>query len=334
MKHSTLTNICQAFAVTGPPSSLEEIERGCIHIVWRFTAAKKQYILKQLVVAQEMIEHDLFCYRQSEHIANDFAKQGINAVYATNAENDPTVRVDGHYYMLYEFVEGTSPLPEAITLMQCRFIANELKRLHSIELPLDKYNINGFRNEINFPNFDAQEWKELCHLGEQLAMPSSDLFKTLLTNILQICGHYKSANNKFDHLIISHRDVHVPNVIWECEDKIHLIDWELAGPVNPTIDALYTAIHWSMNWPDQFVAERFKTFIQSYQLKTDYAEDAFTVVMAMWLSWLRDQSRSWLGLNRDSAQVKFSSSEINRTLQAFACIYPLKTDICSMISCE
>ena len=49
------------------------------------------------------------------------------------------------------------------------------------------------------------------------------------------------------NLVISHRDCHPKNMLWDSQGQYFLIDWESAGLINKTKDTIATAIYWSLN---------------------------------------------------------------------------------------
>ena len=63
--------------------------------------------------------------------------------------------------------------------------------------------------------------------------------------------------------VISHRDLDLPNVLWNNDNMPVIIDWETSGWVNPTLEVIDTAWNWS-GGKDYFDKNKYKLFLDTY----------------------------------------------------------------------
>ena len=73
----------------------------------------------------------------------------------------------------------------------------------------------------------------------------------------------KSINLIQNNLVISHKDLDLPNILWNEYDFI-IIDWESTGMVNPIMELIDTAWNWSggQKYCD---TEKFRCFVEEHQ---------------------------------------------------------------------
>ena len=88
------------------------------------------------------------------------------------------------------------------------------------------------------------------------------------TKIDELRALDKKATNArkeiLNHVVVSHRDLDLPNVLWDINDTPTIIDWESSGVVNPCEELLETAWDWS-GGQEYFDEEKFKCFIHTYK---------------------------------------------------------------------
>ena len=75
-----------------------------------------------------------------------------------------------------------------------------------------------------------------------------------------------------NNLVISHRDLDLPNILWDKDDEPVIIDWETSGLVNPTLEVIDTAWNWA-GGKDFFDKEKYKSFLDTYVEEGGKLED-------------------------------------------------------------
>ena len=67
-----------------------------------------------------------------------------------------------------------------------------------------------------------------------------------------------------NNLVVSHRDLDLPNILWDANNNPTIIDWESSGVVNPCEELLETAWDWS-GGQNYFDPEKFSCFLNTYK---------------------------------------------------------------------
>ena len=75
-----------------------------------------------------------------------------------------------------------------------------------------------------------------------------------------------------NNLVISHRDLDLPNILWDKNGVPVIIDWETSGLVNPTLEVIDTAWNWA-GGKDYFDKNKYKSFLDTYAEQGGKLED-------------------------------------------------------------
>ena len=65
-----------------------------------------------------------------------------------------------------------------------------------------------------------------------------------------------------NNLVISHRDLDLPNILWDKNDEPVIIEWETNGLVNLTLEEIDTAWKWT-GGKDFFDKNKYKSFLDT-----------------------------------------------------------------------
>ena len=135
-------------------------------------------------------------------------------------------------------------------------IAQELCLLHKIDFSsLEKEcNISYELDEINFDFYLSKiKNQNIYKLVDDIKKRFSEIDKESI-RCLKIIKEKK---------VISHRDLDLPNVLWNNDNMPVIIDWETSGWVNPTLEVIDTAWNWS-GGKDYFDKNKYKLFLDTY----------------------------------------------------------------------
>lgn len=197
----------------------------------------------------------------AEKVANIAKQNGVKCLPAKIINNKTIQECEGIYFLIFDWFDGKPISDEKITLEKCKSIAKELAKIHSINFDEVKQECRAYYNLelVNWNLYvDKIENKELKELLES----NIELFKELDKKAID------SINLIQDNLVISHKDLDLPNILWN-EDDFIIIDWESTGMVNPIMELIDTAWNWS-GGQKYFDIEKFKCFIEEY--KSDIGE--------------------------------------------------------------
>ena len=125
---------------------------------------------------------------------------------------------------------------------------------------------------------DFKEVKNECKLGMEIKEINWDFYISKIENkeIRELLISKKDYLTKLDkeatnarkelssNLVVSHRDLDLPNILWDSKNIPTIIDWESSGLVNPCEELLETAWDWS-GGQECFNREQFECFINTYK---------------------------------------------------------------------
>ena len=230
-------SIAGAFGLGAPTDEALPIVGGRIHRMWQLRTREGTFAVKQLnptLVAAPALDG----YRASERVASAFARTGIPAVAAREADAEPLRLIDGDWYLVYEWVGGRSIKLADGTVDQAEWIGEMIGRLHSAHL--DVPGVRMARVHAPPPEVWADLTTRSAHesWGARLAALRGDLVAwSAECNAL-------AAQHAGGPMVLTHRDLDPKNVLWD-DGSGWLIDWEGAAWVNPTIEIVSAAIDWS-----------------------------------------------------------------------------------------
>lgn len=207
---------------------------GALHTVYKLETSEGSYALKQVnphVTAKPQFRTS---YELSETIARRFAEHNIPAVHALPFNDQFIISLNARHYLLYPFIEG-SLLSEAIgSLKHGAYVGELYARIHN--LPNTFPDITA----AHYDYFNDEHWHHLIHQSK-----NAELI-TLLPQILQWNNQYKAIIPSLTHeSVITHRDMHLQNVLWDSNTKPYILDWESAGLMNPLVEVIGYGLEWS-----------------------------------------------------------------------------------------
>jgi aminoglycoside phosphotransferase (APT) family kinase protein len=199
----------------------------------------------------------------SEQIVNIVAGY-INAVPAKIFNNNSIQKIDGQFFLVFDWLEGNCLELDEITIEHSKIIGSILADIHKIDF-----------SEINIPNEvhaskKLIEWKYYLQQGKN----NNAIWVDLLEENINILNAYytKSLETSYlleDRKVISHKNLDSRNVLWNNYTP-YIIDWENSGWINPSYDFVNTAIQWSKDWNGNINKDKFIVFANGYKSKNDF----------------------------------------------------------------
>jgi thiamine kinase-like enzyme len=276
------------------------LQGGQLHRCLLVETNAQRIVLKEL--NQFVIEKDQFPgnYEESERIANYFRKAGLKAVAAINFDGHFVHELAGSYFMIYPYVEGDVIKAMQVLPEHARHMGRVFAGLHKIGSNLESI------HQANFDQHSLGEWEKILALSRTVI--DSDLaFRLIKWNQL----YEESLPILRNELVLSHRDLHYGNVIWDKFSDAHLIDWESSGAINPYMELIGYSLEWSgillgrVNTP--IFIEIINNYLRIIHKSCSYSKQAF-------YGWLGHCVLGWLFFNLQRALGLTSQdlSEINR----------------------
>lgn len=262
-----------------------QIHGGLSNRLYRVETDQAEYAIKKLnkTLMQNKAEFERIIF--AEKVARIAEENGILVVRALEFENKIIHKIDGDYYMIFNWNYGSHIQPEDVTDEICNIIGELLAKIHN----LDFSKIEAEKSkEIQIRTID---WNSLANIAKE---QNKYYYKDLVENIEILYEINKKTNEALEYaksnLIISHRDLIKKNILWN-NNIPTVIDWESSGYVNPTVELVQVCWNWANGDVGKFEFEKFGIIVNSYlqNIKNYKKEDMKKLIYAnLWeaIEWL------------------------------------------------
>lgn len=297
--------------VTGEPC---EVKGGLLHKMYKVVTASGVYAVKVLNGEIMKRPEALMNTVNSERIAEAFGGS-LPVIGAVKIDGKHVHEIDGTYYMVFRWVEGSSVFAPDINEVHCRAIGDVLGRIHAMNI-----SVAGV-----VPEADAAglyEWERYIQLAKERELERREWFaqyEKALDDIIAwnkaVCGAQITLGI---NMVISHRDLDPKNVMWNNEQPL-IIDWEAAGYVNPYQELLEVINYWADDGCG-INKEYFKAIIEAYSkyvsLKGAEWDKVLAGSMAGMLGWLEYNVKRALGIEAsDDKEVQMGEEQVTGTIK-------------------
>ena len=294
MNTDQASKICNAFGLGVLQNSPIPVSGGLIHRMYKVNTSNGAFAIKELnsnIMKREGIHAS---YIQSEAISAIVKSKHINAVTALLLNHSsPLYEIDDMIIMVFPWVEGRTLTSEQITPEHAKKIGTMLAGIHTANIKL---------MDLSIPEVSSiaeEQWHSHINSGLDHQLPWAIAANENLSNLITWSHESREAKQQLrEHLIISHRDIDSKNVLWNHNEDPILIDWESAGFINPTAEAISMAIEWSGLTNLVFKPANFSAALKAYCSNCDnlLEKDVYNAIYSLiggYLDWLEfNMSRS------------------------------------------
>jgi len=276
----------------------EPILGGALHKMWKLVTDAGDYALKE--INPHITEKAIFptSYEVSEEIAARFNQMGIPAISAIKIQDRFVHDLNGHWYLIYPYYHAKLCQFAALTNGQLQRVGSIFADMHNLNLTVDNVD-NG-----HYDYFDDQHWESLIQQSANV-----ELIK-MLSFILD-CNHvYEKAINSLKvNQVVTHRDMHSLNVLWDERKQPYVIDWETAGLMNPILEIVGYGIEWGGIIQGHFNKSNTQIVFHQYKHEINRSIDAEEVRQGFYgwighcvLGWIEFNIRRMLGQTSQNEQ--------------------------------
>ena len=188
---------------------MTQIHGGLSNRLYRVETDQAKYAIKKLnkTLMQNKAEFERIIF--AEKVARIAEENGILVVRALEFENKIIHKIDGDYYMIFNWNYGSHIQPEDVTDEICNIIGELLAKIHN----LDFSKIEAEKSkEMQIRTID---WNSLAKIAKE---QNKYYYKDLVENIEILYEINKKTNEALEYaksnLIISHRDLIKKNILW------------------------------------------------------------------------------------------------------------------------
>lgn len=295
------------------------VNGGLLNRMYKVNTSNGMYAVKHLNPEVMKRENAKENHILAEKIANIAKNNGINCVPAKIINGINLHEIEGNYFFVFDWFNGKSIDEDKITLEHVKKVATLLAKIH---------------------NIDFEEVKNECRLGKELSEVNWDFYiskvenekiKELLINRKEYLTELdKMATNArkeiLNSLVVSHRDLDLPNILWDKDNTPTIIDWESSGVVNPCEELLETAWDWS-GGQEYFDEKKFIFFINTYKENGGNLSDLSKAVYANFKNksgWLEYNLKRVCKLEcLDEEEQKLGEKEVVRVINEIIVFYDM-----------
>ena len=234
---------------------------GLLHKLFTVEDEKGTWVIKQIDPRESYHHATIEDYELTERIAQGFANKQIPAVAAKMLNHRLVHLFQNNYFIIYPYISGVKLAYDEISQGHAKKLGAVFGQMHNItpvetEIAKAKYDV-----------YDAVDWHEITNKSNKKSY-YQDL-NSLLPFILACNARYLASLSELRAgSVISHRDCHKDNVLWDAAGNLHLLDWESAGAVNPTLEIIGIALEWSGLMSGMLREDIAKQMIASYKQQT------------------------------------------------------------------
>jgi Ser/Thr protein kinase RdoA (MazF antagonist) len=288
--------------VVKEPSS---ISGGLMHKMFKVTTETNRYAVKWLnpsIMKRNGVMENMI---NSELIANVFSKH-LPVIAALNFDGQTVLHSNHKYYMVFNWIEGTSVFHPFISESHCYEIGCSLGKIHRLNIAIPEVKKNNNDSVI-------YNWQQFLEKGKALNVFWFDTYAKMVDKLIYwntLVNESKCELSEF--MVISHGDLDPKNVMWH-QDTPYFIDWEAAGYVNPYQELLEVLNYWSNNGNGELDKVKFKILFNAYNeymsTKTADWDCILNSGYAGMLGWLEYNLKRALGIESTDENEKVLGAE-------------------------
>ena len=289
-----------------PP--ITPVSGGFLHRMYRVNTADCSYAVKHLNPEIMQRPTAMENFKQAEALEAALERAGIPVVAALSIDGSKMQSVDGAYFYVFPWHNGTITDWYNITTTQCRIAGNIQGRIHAIAPKIIP---------PSPPQLSAINWTE--YIAEAAAQNSE--IEALLRENEALLVYAQDALNIAREALpgiatITDEDMDPKNVMWD-GDKPAVIDLECLEYGNPVSSALQLSLQWAGVTICNLDFEKLEAFFNGYLAAYDNGFRAYDKVFGLaytWVEWLEYNVKRALNQKLDEAERELGRAEVRHTL--------------------
>lgn len=235
-------------------SCATKVSGGLMHNMYKLTTTRGPYAAKLLNPNIMQRPDALGNFNKSDRLEKVLEENNIPIIPSLVFDGKKMQEIDGQYFYLYAWYDGSTLKGDNITKYHCQKISKALSDIHSIDTKANAPPPKQITIDWNGHLALAKAQNSTVH---QLLHPNIELLYTL----------QNEGNKAICHLScpvsICHNDMDCKNVLWQGND-FKIIDLECLGYANPYLELFELALCWAGLDNCTLDLELFKAFITAY----------------------------------------------------------------------
>lgn len=304
-----------------------QVTGGFMHKMFKLVTEKGRYVIKLLNPNIMKRPTAMGNYKIADDIEQILRQNNIPAVYALEFNSRKMQKLNGQYYYIFDWYDGTSLKDGEIKILHCRKIGEVLAKIHNIDLKNEPFE----QDEMHI------DWQKYIELSKNADSPIYDYIKDYADLFNESMTKGNAAIKKMPSVkAICHNDMDSKNVLW-LGDEFKLIDLECLGYSNPYLELFELALCWSgyetCNIDFDLFNAFFKTYFENTNLDTDIDWETVYYSNNGRLGWLEYNIKRALLLECDTQEEQqLGISEVKETVEHIIYYDKVKNDILNNIN--
>lgn len=258
-------------------------------------------------------------YERAEKYEKILADNNIPIVSALILNGKKMQVVDGNYFYLFPWQEGSITDWKNITSEQCK-IAGELQaRIHNIDLQKNiQFNNNNTGSDTHSFKKHIINWEKYVDLSINSSPEIAEELKENLPLLEKITRELNEAECNLPNInCICDEDMDPKNVMWH-NGKAFIIDLECLDRGNPISHAMQLSLQWSGITTCELIEENLKSFWNGYlsmvKIQPVKPNEIFGIAFT-WVEWLEYNIKRALKIEcNDVAEQKMGIEQTIMTI--------------------
>lgn len=241
---------CEKFNLGIVKGEVSPVSGGLLHSMYRVETGTGVYAIKVLNREVMLRPTALQNMINSEKIAH--ALDGVvPLVAAKEFDGKHVVEFENSWFMVFDWLEGTSVFAPEITVGHCAKMGELLGKIHASDVEVE-----GMEPE--------EEVRDVFAWEKQDGSDAMASFKAFLPELLALDAEVvRALKISSSHQVISHRDLDPKNMIWQ-GNQPYIIDWEAAGYVNPYQELAEVLNYWITDADGSYSFVKFEAVMRQY----------------------------------------------------------------------
>ena len=286
------------------------VSGGLLNRMYKIQTDKGTFAIKLLNPEVMKRENAKRNHTFAETVSNIAKDNNVSCLPAKIINGEILQQVDGYYFLIFDWFEGNTITKNELTIEKTKKVAKELLKIHKVyfgelrEKCETYYNTNIVNWEFYIEKVDNKKIKELL-------LNNIQKFRELDKQSI------KSLKTISKNMVVSHRDIYLPNILWDSNENPVIIDWESSGLINPSMEVIDTA--WNLSEEQKyFDKDKFDAFVTTYKENggnLDEFDEALKADYKIKFNWLEYNLKRICGIECfDEEEKKLGEKEVFKTI--------------------
>lgn len=308
---------CRLGNLTG---DITPVSGGLMHRMYKVQTEQGVYAMKHLNPSIMKRPQARDNYKTAETLEAVLETAGIPIVPAMTLLGRKMQELDGNFFYIYRWQQGSITDWNNITKEQCRKAGETLGRIHAIDAK---------PAEPEEPELFEADFREYVRLSKEKKSPIAEILSENLALLTNAQNKLNEARRSLPALqSICDDDMDPKNVMWY-EGNPYVIDLECLSYGNPVASCLDLSLQWAGIVNGMYKGECLVAFHEGYRSAYDNGfrdYDKLFGISYTWLEWLEYNVRRALGLEGNGEEA-LGESEVRNTIARIQYLSDLEEEI-------